>query len=78
MKKSCEKVLLNYINSRGELGENKVFKASRITQYFRNTLLTNLKIDSAQLLIKKIHAACSIEEIQKELSKASNFPILAK
>ncbi len=78
MKKSCEKVLLDYIQSRGELGENKIFKASRVTQYFRNTLLTNLKIDSAQLLIKKIHAAGSIEEIQNELSKASKFPTLTK
>lgn len=77
VKKSCEKVLLDYIQSRGELGENKIFKASRVTQYFRNTLLTKLKIDSAQLLIKKIHAAGSIDAIQVVLSEAS-IPTLEK
>lgn len=77
MKKSCEKVLLDYIHSRGELGENKIFTASRITQYFRNTLLTKLKTESAQLLIKKIHAAGSIDAIKTALSEASD-PTLEK
>lgn len=78
LKQNCERVLLDYIHSRGALDENKTFKARGITQYFRNALLTTLKVDSAQLLIKKIQAAHSIEEIQRELSKASSLPILLK
>ena len=78
LRQICERVLLDYIHSRGALDENKTFKARGITQYFRNALLTTLKVDSAQLLIKKIQAAHSIEEIQRELSKASSLPILLK
>lgn len=76
MKEACTKKLLDYIQSRGTLEEGKKFRASWITKNFRNKLLTLLKVDAAQLLIKKINTAQSVDEIQKAINAASNQKIL--
>jgi hypothetical protein len=78
MKDACTHKLLDYIHTRGILDEGKKFKASWFTKIFRNKLLTTLKVDSAQLLIKNINAAQSVEDIQAAISQASKHPLLQR
>ncbi|NDH69122.1 MAG: hypothetical protein EBY22_14720 [Gammaproteobacteria bacterium] len=78
IKKACTEKLLEYIHSRGTLDQGNMFQASWITKFFRNTLLTQLKIDSAQLLIKKINNAQSINEIKTAVVEASKPRLLKK
>lgn len=78
MKKNCTQTLLNYIHSRGTLDEGKIFHASWVTKYFRQKLLTNIKIERAQSLINTIDSAQSIDEIQCVLQEANLQPLLKK
>jgi len=63
MKESCELVLRDYINSRGSIDEGQTFTTSKVTNKFRNKLLTEKKVSAALELITKIQGATSKDAI---------------
>lgn len=78
IKKSCENALMNYIQSRGSLNEKNIFRASTITKYFKNVLLTGQKVAKAQEIIKTINNAKSLTEIAAILESNSKDSLLTK
>ncbi|PJD93220.1 MAG: hypothetical protein CK424_03265 [Legionella sp.] len=78
IKKSCEKNLMNYIQSRGTIDEHNKFHPSFITKIFKNRILTHQKISSAQTLIKKINGAHSMDDIKSILNEAGKDPLSSK
>ncbi|MCR9192281.1 MAG: hypothetical protein NXI01_06425 [Gammaproteobacteria bacterium] len=68
MKESCELVLRDYINSRGFIDEGQTFTTSKVTNVFRQKLLTEKKVAAALELITKIQGAGSKEEITEYIN----------
>ena len=77
-KESVKNHLVKYINSRGQINQEQKFIASFATFFFRNTTLTDYKVNKTLLLIRKIDEINSISELQELIGNAQEDSMLSK
>lgn len=73
-KTSLRVELEKYINSRGTVDKEGVFKPSLTTRLFRNSVLTEKKVEVAKKLIRNIVKAESLDNLYAAVNAVKNHP----
>lgn len=72
-KSTCSNALDQYIYSRGWLSKDGLFSPSRKTLLFRDTMLTNTKVQCARALKRNIQQADTLEEMDEYIHVTNEF-----